>query len=177
MRTAYGTGHSPHISLFYPFGVSCSHCKGMLVCRKADGASLAPTRSVLVQRDVTVSWEVAQCPQLGQERLFKPRNAGVFPQETEALCGWFLLSLATQSPGICWSWFQQTCWEESSPASKGGVGRCATRASCACIVPSSSHSARNYFLWGTGKQARPLPSTENILPALKSLLPVSSQGG
>lgn len=149
MRTAYDTGGCPHVSLFHPPGVSCSRCKCMLLCRRTGEVRLAPARSVLVQRDVAVF--MAQCPQLGQKRLFKPRNVGIFPQETEVLCGWFLFSLAAQSPGVCWSWFQQTCSEESSPASKGGAGRCVTRASCTCIVPSSNHSPQNYFLWGTGK--------------------------
>lgn len=54
MATAYDTGSCPYISLFYSFGVSCSHCICMILRRKTDEVSFAPPLGVLVQRDITV---------------------------------------------------------------------------------------------------------------------------
>lgn len=135
-----------HISLFYSLGVSCS-CDCLLLWRKTDEVSCAPTLVVLFQRDITVfmgnspvsiTWPETSI-QAQQCRCIPTGNRGIVWVVSVLLSytkSWYLLELVP----VSLFWQVLPC-----------KGRCVTQASCTCGVPSSSRRAQDHFLSGTEK--------------------------
>lgn len=124
----------------------------MILRRKTDEVSFAPTQGVLVLRDTTVFKGNGPVSITWPEISIQAQKCWCIPTGKRGIVWAVSVLLSyTKSWYICWTWFQRTCSGESSTAREGGVGRCVTQARCTCIFPGSNRRAQNYFLWDIEK--------------------------